>query len=132
MDVVGTVTFQISSVHDHHISSTTCHSRVTGLAGIPGIVGVPPVTCPAADPFMYTHRGAVIFGPSLVSPVGRVALNTNALQGVVGNQDRLFSLVDVWFPEHIGTEVHPVGTKVETGICISLLPFIEYGVWIVH
>ena len=79
MDVIGTGPVKIGGVHGHYIQTAAGHRRVTGLTGISGIIGVPPVTGPAADSLMDANRRSVVFASGLVGPVGSMALDADGL-----------------------------------------------------
>lgn len=132
VNVVGAFPVHIGGIHGHNIQVAAADCRVTGPAGIPGVVGVSSVTGPAAYSLMHTHRGTVVPGPRLVSPVGGMALDADVLQGIIGNQYRNISIIHVRFPELICTEVHPVGADIQARERITLFPFIKNGERIVH
>ena len=115
MDVVGTGPAFIGCIHDHNVQVATGHGRMAGFTGIPGIIGMAPVACPAANPLMNPRGRAVIFGPSFVGPVGSMALHADALNGVVRDQDPVSILKDIGLPQQVRPEVHAVGPEIEPG-----------------
>jgi hypothetical protein len=108
MDVVRAAPALIGCIHDHHILVATGHRRMTGKTGTCWIVGMPAVTCPAADPLMNARGGAVIFSPCLMCPVGGMALDADVLHGITGNKDPLTVHIEFRSGKQVSTEVHPV------------------------
>ena len=120
MDVVGTFPVPVGGIHGHHIPVTAGDCRVTGLAGIPGIVGMSAVTGPAADSFVHPHGGAVILGSGLVGPVGGMALHADALYRIIGHQHSLSFMIDIGLSaanRHAGASGRSADKDRYTGSC---------------
>jgi len=125
MDVMDTLPVKISGVHGPDIQTATAYCRVATQAGIPGIIGVSPVTGPATNSLMDTHQGPVIFGSGLVSPIGGMALHADPLHRIIRYQDGRITKIHIWFPELIGSQMHPVGPEIEPGKRVAFFSFVK-------
>ena len=97
MYVIGAIPASIGSIHLHHIYTTAGYGRMTGFTCIGRIVGMTLVTSSATNSFMHTGGSFIIFSTRFMSPVGCMALHTETLYRVIGNQDLHSIQVYIWF-----------------------------------
>src|ERR1017187_3008825 len=68
VDVMPAPRARVSRIHLLHIETAVRHLRVACLARCAGIFIVPGMARNAAQPFMHSHRRAIVAGATLRSP----------------------------------------------------------------